>query len=475
MPLPPARAVSWRQTMSWVSMSPMPQPPPWKKTCTGSRVESGTPAGRYTRSGMAPSGPSALRSRTAPICGAGGVEAGRVSRKSRRASLGDSVWYAGRPDLTIRSMTFAAWGSSAIAQHLAGLLFDHRAAEEIRVHLAPEAHGVGEHEVLEVVVVDEAVLDQLVRLRHHVGHVGHVEVADVRREDRVQPRAHRVRLLVERPRVDRVVGLAAEVEARHEQLLEVLLLLDLAAEVIIDVLDAARHGLRLVQPLAAADRLRHLLAPVLARELEQPRAVELGGMRGLDRLPVALLPVADEVRVEHARPAHAALEEGEVQVREATRDAAEEDPLAHRVTGRGEVADVVEAEVRGRVAQQDRARAVVERGRELQLAALLPHGIVVVVAVDPDDVEPLGELRGLGLLLGHRGHGPAHEAADHDDLEAELGGRELQLFDRLLRRVHRDDRGRDDAIGVRLELLGREHVVRAADGAAHPRVLQPVE
>src|SRR2546428_7132689 len=382
-----ASAVSWRQTTSWVSMSPMTQPPPWKKTCTGSRVESGTPAGRYTRSGMAPSGPSALTSRTAPICGAGGVEAGRGSRKSRRASLGDSVRYAGRPDLVIRSMTFAAWGSSAIAQHLAGLLFDHRAAEEVRVHLAPEAHGVGEHEVLEVVVVDEAVLDQLVRLRHHLGHVGHVEVADVRREDRVEPRAHRVGLLVEGPRVDRVVGLAAEVEARHEERFQILLRLDLAAEVVVDVLDAAGHGVRIVQPVAAANRLRDLLAPVLACELEQPRAVELGGMRGLDRLTVALLPVADEVRVEHARPAHAALEEREVQVGEAPRDAAEEESLADGVAGGGAVADVVEAEVRGRVAQQDRAGAVVERRRELQLAALLPHGIVVVVAVDPDDVE----------------------------------------------------------------------------------------
>src|SRR2546429_9738948 len=95
----------------------------------------------------------------------------------------------------------------------------------------------------------------------------------------------------------------SEVKPRHEERLQILLRLDLAAEVVVDVLDAAGHGLRLVQPVAAANRLRDLLPPVLARELEQPRAVELGGMRGLDRLTVALLPVADEVRVEHARPA----------------------------------------------------------------------------------------------------------------------------------------------------------------------------
>src|SRR5439155_26573410 len=44
-------------------------------------------------------------------------------------------------------------------------------------------------------------------------------------------RAQRVRAAVERPRVDGVVRLAAEVEARHEQLADVLGALDLAAEV----------------------------------------------------------------------------------------------------------------------------------------------------------------------------------------------------------------------------------------------------
>ena len=50
-----------------------------------------TPAGRYTRSGIGPPGPSAVRSRTAPISAGVGVAPGRVSRNSCRASLGDSV------------------------------------------------------------------------------------------------------------------------------------------------------------------------------------------------------------------------------------------------------------------------------------------------------------------------------------------------------------------------------------------------
>src|SRR5262245_55113907 len=67
------------------------------------------------RSGIGPPGPSAETFLTAPISGGVGVEAGRVSRKSWRASLGDSVLYAGRPDLMTSLMTSCTWGSRAMA------------------------------------------------------------------------------------------------------------------------------------------------------------------------------------------------------------------------------------------------------------------------------------------------------------------------------------------------------------------------
>ena len=198
-------------------------------------------------------------------------------------------------------------------------------------------------------------------------------------------------------------------------------------------------------------------------------------MGRLDGLPVPLLPVPDQIRVEHARPADAALEEGEVEVGEAARDPAEEEGLGDGVAGGGEMADVVVAEVGRRVAQQDGARAVVEARRHPELAALLPDGIVVVRAVDPDDVVPLDVLRRLGLLLLERRHAPPHEPAQHRDLVAELRHRELQLLDGLFRRVHGDDGGRDHAVVEAAELVGREHVVGAADGPAQPRVLHAVE
>jgi len=140
-----------------------------------------------------------------------------------------------------------------------------------------------------------------------------------------------------------VVGLAAEVEARDEHGRDRSLFFSiLQAEVVVEILDAPRErGVGVAgEPVAPADGLRHHLAAVLARELEQPGAVELVGVGALDRLPVALLPVPDEVGVQHARPAGAALEEREVQLGEASGDAAQEHGLGHGVAGRGEVADV---------------------------------------------------------------------------------------------------------------------------------------
>src|SRR6187402_2420553 len=67
-----------------------------------------------------------------------------------------------------------ASGSSpggGLRQHLGGGLFDRGALEEVGVDLAPEAHRVAEHEVAEVVVAEQPVLDQLVGLGHHRGHV----------------------------------------------------------------------------------------------------------------------------------------------------------------------------------------------------------------------------------------------------------------------------------------------------------------
>src|SRR4029079_12301979 len=128
-------------------------------------------------------------------------------------------------------------------------------------------------------------------------------------------------------------------------------------------------------------------------ERQQLGPVEARRVGFLERVAPALLPLPDEIREERARTADGALDERAVDLGESARDAAEEDGLRHGLARGGEVSDVVVAEVRRRVAQQDRARAVVEARRDAQLAALRPDRIVVVNAIDRDRVVPLDELR----------------------------------------------------------------------------------
>ena len=78
-----------------------------------------------------------------------------------------------------------------------------------------EARRVLAHELSEVVLRDEPVLDHFPRLLQHLGHVRHVEVTDVGAEDRTEAM---VAVAIEGPRGDRVVGLAAEEEPLGEVL-----------------------------------------------------------------------------------------------------------------------------------------------------------------------------------------------------------------------------------------------------------------
>src|SRR5438105_9796064 len=154
--------------------------------------------------------------------GGGGAWARTAGVLARRSSTTSAVAIArfamsrsSSATMTLRRAMTSA--HSACPEHLGGRLGHDGTLEEPGVAGAPQAHGVGEREVAEVVGRDEAVLAQLPCLRQHVEHVGHVEVADVGAEQRVESRAERVDTAVERPRVHAVVGLTAEIERRHEQ------------------------------------------------------------------------------------------------------------------------------------------------------------------------------------------------------------------------------------------------------------------
>ena len=106
-----------------------------------------------------------------------------------------------------------------------------------------------------------------------------------------------------------------------------------------------------------------------------------------------------------------------------------------------------------------------EGGRDTELDAALPHRVVVVQAVDAERVEPA---RGAVLEPGTgRSSGPPNMNASRPS-----PGRVLELGERLLGRVHRDDPDRCQLGAVIAELLGVEGVERVRDGAAQVAVVE---
>ena len=186
---------------------------------------------------------------------------------------------------------------------------------------------------------DVAVLDQLVGLLEHLGGVDHVEVRDVGAEQRLELQAH---LLVERDRRHGVVGLAPEVEVLGEQAADVVGAVDVharevvAVEIALGELFLRRVGLERVE-VPGDDVVDLALVARVARGVLLEQSPELGGVevRRLEVLvherPVALLPVAEQVAVEVARPPDAAFEEPEVERREPLGHAAEEEAARERV------------------------------------------------------------------------------------------------------------------------------------------------
>jgi len=128
--------------------------------------------------------------------------------------------------------------------------------------------------------------------------------------------------------------------------------------------------------------------------------------------------------------------------------------------------DVVEGEIPGRVAEPETAPAGVKGRSNAELAATLPDGIVVVMAVEAELIVADGEAAERGIEVP-RGREPALNAArEHADFRAELLGGEIHLRDRLIRRVHGDDRRGGETVPELLEILGGDDVEAADDGAA---------
>src|SRR5204862_3090659 len=102
--------------------------------------------------------------------------------------------------------------------------------------------------------------------------------------------------------------------------------------------------------------------------------------------------------------------------------------------------------------------------------AFRPDRVVIILTVEPDHVVPYRETGGLALDLAGRFDRAVHQAAEHRDLVAELFDGVVELLNRLLGSVHRDDRRRGPPVAEIAEILSRHDVVGAAGAAARPAI-----
>src|SRR5208283_103912 len=139
--------------------------------------------------------------------------------------------------------TSAAWRATAVPLKKSGVLS------------AQQPHRIGECEVAEVGGSDQPVLYQLVGFRQDHPHVGHVEMADIGAEDRIDPGAERVDV-AECHGIHPVVGLAAEIERPGIEVDPVLLAGDFARGVVVVLRDpAVELVVPRVRPAVAAAQL----------------------------------------------------------------------------------------------------------------------------------------------------------------------------------------------------------------------------
>src|SRR5262249_10924593 len=151
-----------------------------------------------------------------------------------------------------------------------------------------------------------------------------------RAEDRIEPGAQWIGARIEGPDVRRVVGLAAEIERRHEEVVPVSLLADLTGAVVVEIGDAAGQFLLAWEELAALplQRRSERLATVFLGQVQQHAAIDIARVDLFQAFEAALFPMAEQVAIQEAGPAGAAFEKCHIKAREASRYTAEEHRLA---------------------------------------------------------------------------------------------------------------------------------------------------
>ena len=306
-------------------------------------------------------------------------------------------------------------------------MLDRRAVEEVGVHEPVQSDRVVAREITELVVVEMPVVDELVRLGEHVEHVRHVPVTEVGAEDGAQTCTARVHVLRVGPPDGGIVGLAAEVEV-VEVPTDVRSRRDTARAVVVDldrrVVALCGHGL-------AHPGVGEACAAVLVEDAVPFVEVEMPGVEAVDVLAAAFRESIDEVAQQLHAPRDSTFEEREVQRGEAVRDPTEEHGLRERVPGGAEVPNVVEHVARRRRAQSVTLRARVHGDRDSEVDAARPQRVVVMVAVEREEVAACNSPATIGRTQD--------EVVEHHRPKAQLLHRVVELGDGLVGSVRGHD------------------------------------
>src|SRR5947208_6346113 len=122
--------------------------------------------------------------------------------------------------------------------------------------------------------------------------------------------------------------------------------------------------------------------------------------------------------------------------------------------------NMVVREIGGRRPQAEATAGAMKSRCETKLDTFLPHRVVIIIAVERENVVPDCCAAGLAVA-GVRWNRPPDYASHHDCFQTELLD-VLQLGDSFVRRVHRNSCSRSQSAGIFAERVGDIRIERAA-------------
>ena len=134
------------------------------------------------------------------------------------------------------------------------------------------------------------------------------------------------------------------------------------------------------------------------------------------------------------------------------------------------MADVIIGKIARRHAHGKSASAGMKGGRDFEFHALGPDRIIVIVAVETQDIPICGKFCRVGVNLSRGRNIAPDQATQHDDFQAQLRDCIFQLGNGLVRGVHGNHpRGRQP-IRIFAKIISAKGIERAAGGLALLRI-----